>query len=110
MANDFQNSIANNVGTSRTDLYTTPSAGKRSMVIGLELCNISGNAITVDVDVYDNSATAYVTIGNNLAIPANSTLSFVSGQKIVLANGDKIAVTSSASASLNAIASILEDI
>ena len=26
MANDFQNSIANNVGTSRTDLYTTPSA------------------------------------------------------------------------------------
>ena len=111
MANDFQNSIANNVGTSRTDLYTTPSAaGKRSMIIGLELCNISGNAITVDVDVYDNSATAYVTIGNNLAIPANSTLSFVSGQKIVLANGDKIAVTSSASASLNAIASILEDI
>ena len=82
MANDFQNSIANNVGTSRTDLYTTPSApGKRSMVIGLELCNISGNAITVDVDVYDNSATAYVTIGNNLAIPANSTLSFISGQK-----------------------------
>ena len=26
MANDFQNSIANNVGTSRTDLYTAPSA------------------------------------------------------------------------------------
>ena len=60
MANDFQNSIANNVGTSRTDLYTTPSAtGKRSMIIGLELCNIS-SAITVDVDVYDNSATSYV--------------------------------------------------
>ena len=83
---------------------------KRSMIIGLELCNIHSNAITVDVDVYDNSATAYVTIGNNLAIPANSTLSFISGQKIVLAESDKIAVTSSASASLNVIASILEDI
>ena len=86
MANDFQNSIANNVGTSRTDfIYYSFCRSKRS-IIGLELCNISGNAITVDVDVYDNSATAYVTIGNNLAIPANSTLSFVSGQKIVLAN------------------------
>ena len=111
MANDFQNAISNNIGTGRTDLYTTPSAaGKRSMLIGLELPNISGSAITVDVDVYDASSTAYVTMGNDLAIPDNSTLSFISGQKIVLSNCDKVAVTSSASASLNAIASILEDI
>lgn len=111
MANDFQNSIASGVGTARTDMYTTPSAtGKRSMIIGLELANVTGSAITVDVEIYDNSATAYVVIGNNISIPANSTLSFISGQKIVLAESDKLAVTSSASASLNAIASILEDI
>ena len=67
MANDFQNAISNNIGTGRTDLYTTPSAvGKRSMLIGLELANISGNAITVDVDVYDASATAYVTMATTL--------------------------------------------
>lgn len=111
MANDFQNSISSNVGTSRVDMYTAPSAvGKRSMIIGLELANITGSAVTVDVDIYDASATAYVTIGNNISIPANSTLSFISGQKIVLANGDKLAVTASASNSVNAIASILEDI
>jgi|TARA_R110000822_G_scaffold63911_15_gene157204 hypothetical protein len=111
MANDFENSIAGNVGTGRTDLYTTPNAvGKRSMLIGLELANITGATIAVDVDIYDASATAYVTIGNNISIPANSTLSFISGQKIVLSNGDKVAVTSSAGTSLNAIASILEDI
>ena len=111
MANDFENRIASGVGTARTDMYTTPSAvGKRSMIIGLELANVTGSAITVDVEIYDNSATAYVVIGNNISIPANSTLSFISGQKIVLAESDKLAVTSSASASLNAIASILEDI
>lgn len=111
MANDFENRIASNVGTSRVDMYTTPSAvGKRSMIIGLELANITGSAITVNVEIWDESATAYVIIGNSINIPANSTLSFISGQKIVLNEGDKLAVTSSASASLNAIASILEDI
>lgn len=111
MANDFENRISSSVGTSRVDMYTTPSAvGKRSMVIGLELANVTGAAIAVDVDIWDESATAYVTIGNNINIPANSTLSFISGQKIVLSEGDKLAVTSDTSASLNAIASILEDI
>jgi len=111
MANDFQNSIASGVGSSRVDLYTTPSAtGKRSMIIGLELANVTGAAITVDVELYDNSATAYVVIGNDISIPANSTLSFISGQEIVLAESDKLAVTSSASSSLNVVASILEDI
>tara|TARA_B100000085_G_C18474371_1_gene484507 strand:- start:56 stop:391 length:336 start_codon:yes stop_codon:yes gene_type:complete len=111
MANDFQNSIASGVGTSRTDLYTAPSAtGKRSMIISLELANVHSSAITVDVEIYDNSATSYVVIGNNLNIPANSTLSFISGQKIVLAESDKLAVTSNTASSLNVIASILEDI
>lgn len=111
MANDFENRIASSVGTSRVDMYTAPAAvGKRSMLIGLELCNISGGAIAVDVEIWDESATAYVVIGNNINIPANSTLSFISGQKIVLNEGDKVAVTSDTSASLNAIASILEDI
>jgi len=41
MANDFQNSIASGVGSSRVDLYTTPSAtGKRSMIIGLGLLTL----------------------------------------------------------------------
>lgn len=111
MANDFENRIASNVGTSRVDMYTTPATvGKRSMIIGLELANITGSAITVNVEIWDESTTAYVIIGNSISIPANSTLSFISGQKIVLNEGDKLAVTSSASASLNAIASILEDI
>lgn len=111
MANDFENRIASNVGTSRVDLYTTPAAtGKRSMIVGLELCNISGGAITADVEIWDESATAYVKIGNAIAIPANATLSFITGQKIVLNEGDKLAVTASTSNALNAIASILEDI
>jgi len=111
MANDFENRISSSVGTSRVDMYSTPSAvGKRSMLIGLELANITGSAIAVDVEIWDESATAYVVIGNNINIPANSTLSFISGQKIVLNEGDKVAVTSDTAASLNAIASILEDI
>ncbi len=111
MANDFENRISSNVGTSRVDLYATPGAvGKRSMIIGLELANITGTAITVDVEIWDDSQSAYVILGNAISIPANSTLSFISGQKIVLNESDKLAVTSSTAASLNAVASILEDI
>jgi hypothetical protein len=111
MANDFENRISSNVGTVRTDLYATPGAvGKRSMIIGLELANITVSAITVTVEIWDNSQSAYVILGNAISIPANSTLSFISGQKIVLSESDKLAVTSSSSASLNAVASILEDI
>jgi len=111
MANDFENRISSNVGTARTDLYATPGAvGKRSMIIGLELANITVSAITVTVEIWDDSQSAYVILGNAISIPANSTLSFISGQKIVLSESDKLAVTSSSSASLNAVASILEDI
>ena len=77
------------------------------MIISLELVTFS-NAITVDVDVYDNSATAYVTIVQQSCDTCKLDLIIYGGQKIVLAESDKIAVTSSASASLNAIASILE--
>ena len=111
MANDFENRIASSVGLSRTDLYTTPSTvGKRSMLIGLELANITGTAIAVTVEIWDDSASAYVILGNAISIPANSTLSFISGQKIVLNESDKVAVTSDTATSLNAVASILEDI
>ena len=111
MANDFENRIASSVGVTRTDLYTTPATvGKRSMLIGLELANITGTAIAVTVEIWDDSASAYVILGNSISIPANSTLSFISGQKIVLNESDKVAVTSDTATSLNAIASILEDI
>jgi hypothetical protein len=111
MANDFENRIASGVGTSRVDMYTTPSAvGKRSMLIGLELANTTVSAIAVTVEIWDDSASAYVVLGNGITIPANSTLSFISGQKIVLNESDKVAVTSDTATSLNAIASILEDI
>jgi fructose-specific component phosphotransferase system IIB-like protein len=111
MANDFENRIASSVGVTRTDLYTTPATvGKRSMLIGLELANITGSAIAVTVEIWDDSASAYVVLGNGISIPANSTLSFISGQKIVLNESDKVAVTSDTATSLNAIASILEDI
>ena len=109
MANTFKNAVSSAIGTSQTSVYTVP-ASTTTTVIGLTVSNITASAITVDVELYDNSATAYVVIGNDISIPANSTLSFISGQKIVLAESDKLAVTSSASSSLNVVASILEDI
>ena len=71
---------------------------------------IKSSTKKVDIEIFDNSASSYVVIGNDIPIPANSTLSFITGQKIVLAESDKVAVKSSSASSLNAIASILEDI
>ena len=67
MANDFQNAIFSAIGTARQDLYTTPSAsGKRSMLIGLELANTSGGAITVDIEIF--SVVVFLIIFENRSV------------------------------------------
>lgn len=112
MANDFKNSISATVGTSRVEMYTAPSlTGKRSMLIGLEVCNIHAtNDVTIDVEIYDDSSAAWVNLTKGLLVPNGSTASVIAGQKIVLEESDKVAVTCDTSGGASAILSILEDV
>jgi hypothetical protein len=112
MANDFKNSISASVGTTPIEMYTAPSlAGTRSMIIGLDVCNIHAtNDVTVDVEIWDNSNTTWAHYAKNLVIPNGGTASIIAGQKVVLEEEDKVRVTCNTSGGASAILSILEDV
>jgi hypothetical protein len=120
MANDFKRYTKADCGTgagaSGETIYTVPSSGSamETIVIGITLANTSTTGITgsVFIDNHDGSNDVYVV--KNASIPAGSSLEVMAGNKLVLQGtgsaNDILKVTASASSSLDATVSILEDV
>ena len=107
MANTFKNSLARNVGTTATTVYSAPSS-KNSILIELDVCNTTNGGVTCD---------AYITSGGNnyylikqAPVPVGGSLQVIAGQKIVLSNGDILKVVSSVASSIDVVGAILEDV
>jgi len=109
MANDFKLFTAENVGTSPVTIYTSP-ASKESIVLELDVANITGSDVTCNVEIVDNSASRTVMLVKTATVPTGSSLKAINGQKIVLEAQDAVKVTSSASTSLDVVCSVLEDV
>lgn len=107
MANTFRNSLLADVGTAYTDIYTCP-ASLKSIIIEVDVCNKTQAYVTVDVAI--EKAGADYQMVHAAPVPVGGTLSVVSGQKIVLEDGDKIKIKSSTPVSVDVICSILEDV
>ena len=107
MANTFKSTITANIGTSETASYTAP-ASTTTTIIGFTVSNTTINQVHVDVRFRKSGGTfAYMVKG--APIPVGGSLVVVGGdQKVVLETGDSIRVTSSAAASVDTIASVLE--
>jgi hypothetical protein len=105
MANTFKNAgVA--VGTSRTTVYTAPSA-TQSVVHALYISNVDGtNNATATIEITIDGGTTYRHIGKTIPVDADSTL--VLEKPINLEAGDILAVTASGVSDLEAVASILE--
>lgn len=122
MANDFKRFTKPDVGTSTgassDAVYTVPagagSSALESIVIGITLANKAATGITADVFLDNYDATNDVYIVKGASIPAGSSLEIMAGNKIVVQNngttGDVIRVSSSASSSLDATVTVLEDV
>ena len=113
MANNFKNAFATSVSTnssSPTDVYTSNNGSAcNSILIELDISNTGTSAVQVTVLVRDSSANAAFHIIKNAPIPVGSALKVVSGQKVVLNGDDKIQVYASA-ATVDVVASILQDV
>ena len=107
MANTFKNALSKNVGTSAATLYTAPSS-TNSICIELDVCNTSAAGVTVDVYVTSSAVNYYIV--KSAPVPVGGSLQVVSGQKIVVANGDAIKVVSSVASSIDVVAAILEGV
>ena len=92
-------------------MYTANNGSAvNSILIELDIANTGTSAVQVTVLVRDSSASTTYHLVKNAPVPVGSALKkSVSGQKIVLNGDDKIQVYASA-ATVDVVASILEDV
>ena len=88
MENTFKNasiaSVPTNGFSSGGTLYTCP-ASTQTVVLGLAIANKPTNAVSVQVQFTDSSASnATFQLLENVSIPANTTLETLAGQKYIL--------------------------
>ena len=109
MANTFKNAALANVSNgSYATLYTCPS-GTQTVVLGLAVANKTTNAVAVQVQFTDSSASnATFQLLENVSIPANTTLETLAGQKYILEATDILKVKAGTASSLDVVMGIME--
>ena len=123
MANDFKSfsktNIAIDSGTYST-LYTVPytATDVESILLEVDIANISASDITVDVKINKNSGgtggTDDVFLVKAAPVPQGGALKAISGQKIVMMSTstgvDTITVAASVASAADCIVTVLEDV
>lgn len=98
--------VASNVTTATTTIYTSPSNYTTVVLMG-QMTNNSSNVVTVSATYIPVSTGIPFSLINNAQVPVNDSLNFLSG-KLVLMTGDSITVSSSANNSVQVILSLLQ--
>lgn len=106
----FINKTSRDIGTSEVAIGSgaTPSSGKTWTVIGLSICNVTDNAVSVTAMLNDTTDgdTEFL---HNFPLPAGETVVPEGALgKIVMTPGQTIKIKSSVASSLDAIMSVLE--
>ena len=108
MAQDFERSIARNVGTSEVALRT---ANSDDALIGINIANVASSQILIDVYITGTGATDDYYIVKAAPIPVGSSLQVLDGgAKIVMVSGDIRNVKSSVGSSADVWVSVVDTI
>ena len=108
MANTFKNAALADVNNSAYDtLYTTPAA-TQTVILGLAIANKTTNAVTVQVQFTDTSASTSYQLLENVSIPANTTLETLAGQKYILEATDVLKVQAGTGSALDVVLGFME--
>ena len=107
MASFFRNKVIPEIGvTPVTALETAPNT--RMTIIGLSLANLTEGLVLIDIQVED----ATTTVGyyaKQVSLPPNSSLRIVNGgEKLILAESNKLYINSNVADSVDAIISYVE--
>lgn len=106
MPNAFKSNVAANITTTGNTVYVCPTATQTTL-IGLTLSNKSAGTVTSNV--YLRRSSVNYSLISNVPILTGSTLVPIGGeQKVVMQAADELRVDSSANASIDVIASLLE--
>ena len=93
------------VSNSATTVYTSTN---NTAITFMELTNVSGGALTVDIHVIPSGDSLSNTniIAKTLSIATlDSYQLYTGGEKLLLANGDTVQVTASAATGINSVVS-----
>ena len=95
--------------SSAETIITAPSSSQ-VIVIGLQLANKGASEIKATVTIGNNadSDTGDITVLHQVAVPKNSMVSVLVGDKIVMEQNDTLKVLSDTATALDATASYLE--
>ena len=108
MANTFKNAALADVASGSYDtLYTVPSA-TQTVVLGLAIANKNTQEVKVKVQFSDSSAVATYQLLEDVAIPGNTTLETLAGQKYILEAGDALKVQTDTATSIDVVLGIME--
>jgi len=106
MAQDFERSIARNVGASAVSVRT---ANSDDALVGINVSNTTASQIAVDVFINDGSNDYYIV--KEAPIPAGSALQVLDGgAKIVMQSSDVLKVKSNTASSADVWVSVVDAI
>lgn len=109
MAQDFKRYIERNIGTSAVDIPDGSNFDSNDTIIGINLANITTNAINADVYIANGGNNYYLV--KNAPIPSGSALQVMDGgAKVVVQNGDRLYIKSDTATSLDAWVSVVDAI
>ena len=107
MANTFNNNLTTSVGTTLTEVYSTNSLTKAT-VIGINISNNTENTIVADI-VLENETAVQGSIVTRARIPAGTSLAAMGGdQKLVMVENNKLYVKTNVDNSSDVVVSVLE--
>ena len=111
MANTFKNasiaSVPTNGFSSGGTLYTCPGS-TTAIILGIAITNKTDSSAHISIQFTDSSASGTRLLLNEVAIPANTTLEVLAGQKYVQEATDILKVQASAASSLDAVLGLMQ--
>ena len=107
MATNFKNIIGKEIGTQRVAVYTTPAATSTT-VIGMNIANLTGSMVSVDIEIGDEASSIGYMIKGMPTPPSTAMKPIGKGEKIVLDASNTLYVTSDTTESLDVILSLVE--
>ena len=111
MANDFKSVSKQNIAIDSGAYSTmyTGLTGKETILLEVDIANTTATDITTSIKLAKSGGdTVYLV--KAAPIPTGGALKAVSGQKIVMEDGDVLSVAASAATSADALVSFLEDV
>lgn len=103
---NFKKIDVSDAGTYGEAVYTAP-AGKKAIVISLQVSNKDTEEQTIDASFYDATDTTYAYYGFGLSISTGTSMNPLV-DKVVLNAGDAIYIKASAAGVIDVVGSVIE--